>query len=226
MILALACQASAQESSSREEFWPEVNLYVKLNDKSRLLFLYSATRRDDLKTYAEGLVGAHIDIYALPILRFRLREHPDASRDKFLLFRIGLLFSRTPSTATSASTNEYTIKLENDARFPLPWGILLTERNRADLQLAHGEFNPRYRNRVQIERSLLVRGFDVRPYASAEVFYDWQYDKFDRFRFAAGLETVISRFLVIDGYYLRQNTTTSSPKVVNAVGLKVQIYVR
>ena len=71
-----------------------------------------------------------------------------------------------------------------------------------------------------------VRHFDVRPYGSAEVFYDWQYDKFDRVRFAAGVEVSVWRFLVIDGYYLRQHTTTSSPRFVNAMGLKMHIYLR
>jgi hypothetical protein len=219
-----SCAALAQESSSRQEFWPEVDLYVNLNKKSRLFFTYSATREDDLKTYADGLVGAHIDFYMLPLLRFKLREHPDASRDKLLMFRIGYLFTRTPSD--TSGPNEHTIKLETDARFPLPWDLLLTDRNRGDLQFVNGMFKPRYRNRLQIERSFLVRHVDLRPYGNAEVFYDLQYDKFNRFRYEAGMEVSLSRYLVIDGYYVRQNDTTSSPRFVNALGLKIQIYVR
>jgi len=216
----------AQESSSRQEFWPEVDLYLKLNQRSRLVFTYSATREDNLQTYAEGLSGAYMDYYALPWLRSKLRQHADASRDKFLMFRIGYLFSRTPSTIRSAAGNEHTIRLEATTRFPLPWGLLLTDRNRGDLQWVNGAPKPRYRNRAQMERSFLVRHFDVRPYGSAEVFYDWQYDKFDRVRFAAGVEVSVWRFLVIDGYYLRQHTTTSSPRFVNAMGLKMHIYLR
>ena len=42
------------------------------------------------------------------------------------------------------------------------------------------------------------------PYAYAEAFYDWRYDVWHRFRYAAGAEWELNRRVVLEGYYLRQ----------------------
>jgi hypothetical protein len=224
-FVCLAHPLGAETSSTRNEFWPEFDAFVNLNDTSRLSFLYSAIRENDLNTYAEGEVGVHFDYYARPIFRAKVLDHPDAARDKLLMFRIGYLYSRSPGTGGSSSA-EHIPTIAMTVRATLPWGINLSERNRGDLKFAKGLFTPTYRNRLQLEKSLRTGRIGLIPYASAEAFYDTRYDKFNQFRYTAGMEWILARFLVIKSYFSRQRTTTSSPEFVNGLGITVQFYLR
>jgi Protein of unknown function (DUF2490) len=215
----------AQSSNTREEFWPELDAYVRLNEKSRLFFQYSATREKDLMTKADGQIGGFLDVYMLPVFRRRLREDPDASRDKFLMFRVGYAYSPTPSGSSTPST-EHIPTIAATGRAPLPWGSILSDRNRGDLRFVNGVFTPRYRNRLRIERTVKQGRFLLTPYIDAEVFYDWRYDAFNEFRYSAGMNWSVARFLAVEGYYTRERDTKSSPEYVNAAGVKVQFYFR
>jgi len=66
--LLLLCSASLRAQDTSNEFWPEFNVFLKLNEKSRLFFLYSATKLDARQTYSDGSFGAHLDLYAVPLL--------------------------------------------------------------------------------------------------------------------------------------------------------------
>ncbi len=217
---------SAATSETRSEFWPELDTYVGLTDNSRLFFQYTATREDELRTYADGQVAAFFDFYLLPLLGDNLREHPDASRRKVLTFRVGYAYSRTPSTDAKPASSDHIPTLEATARLPLPWGVHLTDRNRGDLRFMNGAFIPRYRNTLRFERIFKAGRSHFTPYADAEVFYDCRYDNFNVVRYSAGMEWAPIRLVTVDTYYTRQRDTTSSPEYVNALGLKLQFYLR
>ena len=53
-LLLLFFADQVQADDARTEFWPEVDVYYKLNEKSRLYFVYSATKLDDRQTYSDG----------------------------------------------------------------------------------------------------------------------------------------------------------------------------
>jgi len=46
-----------------------------------------------------------------------------------------------------------------------------------------------------LERTFKVGRLDVPPYAHAEAFYDWKFNKFHRFRYAAGAEVSLGQLL-------------------------------
>lgn len=212
----------AQPHDTPEEFWPELDVFWKLNNKSRLFFLYGATKQDNRTTYADGTLGLHIDYFGLRSLRPRL-VHPDKSRDQLAMFRAGYLYTRIPTGDGKIST-EHMPTFEAHGRMPLPWGLLTTDRNRWDLRFVDGVFTPRYRNRLKVERSVKKGWLELTPYAHAEAFYDWRWDKFHRFRYAAGVEWTLTSMFVFESYYLRQRDTTSSTPHVNAIGAALQIY--
>jgi hypothetical protein len=87
-LLPILCAARLPAQDTRNEFWPEWDVYLKLNEKSRLFFLYSATKLDQRATYADGSLGGHLDFYTLPLLGRRLlQQHTDVARSKsFMLF--------------------------------------------------------------------------------------------------------------------------------------------
>ena len=84
-LLALASNTNGQDSDSTTEFWPEINIFINLNEKSRIFILGTATKQENLGTYADGQAGVYFDFWTLPALRMRLRSHADASRSKLLL---------------------------------------------------------------------------------------------------------------------------------------------
>src|ERR1044072_7677374 len=61
VLIGLTITARSQESNSRKEFWPEVDVYSPLNQKVRLFFLFTTTKSEETKSNLEGQFGAHID---------------------------------------------------------------------------------------------------------------------------------------------------------------------
>ena len=55
--------------------------------------------------------------------------------------------------------------IEASPRFPLPWKIVLTDRNRGDLRMIAGDFSWRYRNRLSVERAVFIHSYAFTPYA-------------------------------------------------------------
>jgi len=225
MLSLLPAAGDAQSSDTRQEFWPRIELYVNLNEQSRFFLKYSATRANHLDDDADGQVGGYFDFYLAPLVRRRLRELPDASRDKFLMFRVGYLYSTTPAGSSKPST-QHIPTLETDPRAPLPWGLLLTDRNRLEFRIVNGAYEPRYRNRLRFERAFRTGRFALTPYVDAEALYSWKYHAFNQLRYTAGLEWTLAHFLVLEGYFTRKRDTRSPPEYVNALGATVQLHLR
>jgi len=215
--------AFAQPTSEANELWPELDAYVHLNEKSRLLVLYSSTRKDDLDTRATWSAGGFVDLYFHRIISHNDRQHPDSARKRVLLFRAGYIFSPTPAGAPKPA-NQHIPTLLADTRFSIPGKLLLAERNRFDLRIINGDFIPRYRNRLTLERPFKTGPFELAPYLQTEVTYDWKYDAFNRVRYTAGVDWTATRIVVLESYYTRQRDTRSSPHDVNALGLTLQLH--
>jgi hypothetical protein len=224
MLSAVTIPAAAQTSDSTNEFWPEFDFYINLNEKSRIFLMYTATKQQDLNAYADGQVGAYYDYWAGRGLRKRLIQSMDPSRSKAFLFRAGYLFAR-PKNGSSAAT-ENMVTGEVTARAHLSTSLLLSDRSRIDLRWLNGDPAHRYRNRLKLEDTFDIGRFQLTPYAYAEVFYAFDERKWTRVRYAAGAEWNITKRIVLEGYYLRQNTWGSVPQFVNALGVAVQFYFR
>ena len=74
----MVCIANA---SSRNEVWPEIDLFHQINDTYRMHLLSAFVNGRD-STYSDGQVGVHLDIGMLPIIRKRLL--PDANLYRYL----------------------------------------------------------------------------------------------------------------------------------------------
>jgi hypothetical protein len=224
-VCLFASTAMAQDASN--EFWPEIDTFVKLNENSRLFFLSSVTRVKE-QGYSDGGLGVHLDVFANPLLRTRMERatrRADIARHKFIQLRIGYLYSRS-SKSSSSQFSEHTPTLEVSHRYYFPKNVLITNRVRGDFRFLDGVFTPRLRDRVKLERSIHFRRTALTPYIHAEAFYDWRYDVWHRFRYSAGAEWELNRRVVLEGYFLRQRDNRSSTKYVNAVGVALQFYIR
>ena len=225
LLAASLSGALDAQSTTANELWPELNLYVGMNAHTRFFFQYTATRENNLDTYADGQVGGYFDFFMAP-LRYRLPAHPDRSRDKLLMFRIGYVYYKSPASGSKAASVSQIPTIEATSKFRLPGDMLLSDRNRGDLRITNSAWNPRFRNRLKLERTFKAARFQLTPYFQTEVFYEWKYDRFDEFRYQPGMEWSIAHFLLLDVYYTRQHTTESSPNLVNALGAKLEFFVR
>jgi hypothetical protein len=224
LLLSSGLTSSGQTSDVTSEFWPEINIFINLNEKSRIYGLITATKQESLGAYADGQTGLYFDFWTLPALRRRLRSQVDASRSKLLLLRTGYLLSR-PKNNSGAAT-EHMLTSEGSGRAHLPAALLLSDRNRIDLRWLNGDFNWRYRNRLKLERTFHTQRFELTPYGHAEVFYSPKGSKWTRLRYAAGMEWAVTRRIVLEGYFLRQNDWGNVPQFVNATGFVTQFYFR
>lgn len=223
LVLAFTATAAAQTSDVTNEVWPEFDFFIKLNEKSRIYALYSATKQENLETYADGQTGVNIDFYAVRGFRKHVINYLDPSRSKMLMVRAGYLVTRPKNN--SGTSTEHMATFEATGRGHLSGGFLLSDRNRVDFRWVAGVPKHRYRNRLKLEKTFDVGRFQVTPYAHAELFRDFNEGKWSRFRYAVGGEWNLTKHIVFEAYYLRQNTWASVPQFVNATGIAIQFYI-
>ena len=132
IILFSYLQLSAQDSTgTREEGWPEINVYYNFTDRWRLFAMYSLTK---IRTsdYTDGATGLYLDYFANKSLRERTNLISiDSSKGYNLWLRVGYYYSTTPKSSSNP-VKEHTVATEAHSRFHLPMVTLLTLRNRFD----------------------------------------------------------------------------------------------
>jgi hypothetical protein len=221
LAFLLAAPLSAQEDSTRWEWWPEVDAYVNLNEQFRLYLLATAAR-NRAEDFGEGMLGAHVDLFLKPIGRPWLLRTPDVVKRHYLTFRAGYRFAWDLSD--SSQYQEHRGVLEATLRYLPVARLVLIDRNRLDLRDVNGERSWRYRNRSRLERDIPLGSRVATPYLMAEFFYDSRYDEWNRQRYFVGIEWPIGTMSVLDSYYCRQDDSRSSVAHVNAVGLALNLY--
>ena len=208
----------AHAQSSQGEWSPEIDTYVKLNSYMRLMFV--ASRSTDGSTYDSFQFGPNLDITFKPILRNRVRSN-DSSKLQYVTFRVGYQY-----LDNVGKPNENRVVLQLTPRVPLPWSLLLSDRNRADLRVISGNFSWRYRNRLTLERTFKIKPVWLTPYAQGEIFYDSRYAAWTRNSYEFGLTFPVRRRIELAPYYQRENDSRSSPPHTNIVGLTMSLYFR
>jgi hypothetical protein len=94
---------------------------------------------------------------------------------------------------------------------PFPAGILITDRNRADLDWKNGSFPWRYRNKLTLERSVSIRSYHLIPYIAAEPFYESQYKKWSTTDLYAGSLFPVGKHVEFNPYFEFENDTGKKP---------------
>ena len=163
-----------------------------------------------------------MEFYVKPLIRLRditLFDLDDA-KARPLVLTGGY---RYLSSATSPSTNRMTVA--TTSHLPIKATLLLTDRNRADLDWSNGSFKWRYRNMLSLERTLPIRSYHLIPYASAEFYYESQYRKWSTTELYAGSIFPLGKHVQLKPYYEHQNNTGKRPnKQLHGLGLTLNIY--
>jgi hypothetical protein len=208
--------ASAQES----EFLPELDFYLKLDPSVRLRVQAANTREGGDPT--QLTLGPDMDLYVKPLVKLKdiTAFDLDDSKSRPLVFSAGYRYLTAPD---SPSTNR--MILTATSHFPLTLRLLLSDRNRSDLDWSDGKFNWRYRNKLEIERSVRIRSYHPSPYSSVEVYYESQYQKWSTTEIYAGCLFPIKKHFELDAYYEHQNNTGKAPnRQLHGIGATLNIY--
>jgi Protein of unknown function (DUF2490) len=221
VLLMLLCGTGRAESSQETEFLPEVDAYLKLNQDIRVSFQAKDTREGGDSTQAA--IGPSMEFYLKPLIRLKkiTTFDLDDAKSRPLVLTAGYSFLSSPN---SPSTNR--VLVAATSHLPVKAQLLLTDRNRADLDWSDGAFTWRYRNRLSLQRTFAIHSYHLLPYASAEVYYESQYSKVSTTELYAGTNLPMGKHLDLDPYYEHQNNTGKKPnKQVNALGLTLNIYI-
>ncbi|MGA7915641.1 MAG: DUF2490 domain-containing protein [Candidatus Acidiferrales bacterium] len=221
LLLLLACSCSpAFAQASTTEFLPEIDANFKLNSYIRFVAQAKETREGGDPTQAE--VGPSIEFYLKPLLKLKritLFDLDDA-KSRPLVLAVGYRVVPSPGKPTIN-------RMEPVVTFhiPITARILISDRNRGDLDWSNGKFTWRYRNRLTAERRLTIKNYHPAPYLSAEVFYQSQYAKWSSTNFYAGCLLPVGKHVEFDPYYEHENNTGKSPNSqVNAVGVVLSLF--
>jgi hypothetical protein len=215
-VVLLGLHGSAQT----DQLLPEVDAYYKLNPDLGIWFQAKEAREGGDPVSAE--VGPSLDFYLKPWIKLKdtTAFDLDDSKTRPLILSVGYRYLPSPD-APSEDRFEPVFTFN----FPLKGKILLSDRNRADLNWRNGGFSWRYRNRVEFERTWRIHSYHLSPYASAEFFYQSQYEKWSDTAIYAGCLLPINKHVQFTPYYEHQNNTGTSPNhQLNQLGLVLTLY--
>ena len=200
---------------------PEIDTNVKLSSGLRVSFQAKETREGGQPEQAE--IGPSLDFYLKPLIRLKdVTEFDlDDAKTRPLVLSVGYRYMPQANDAAAINRMEPVVNFH----FPLPARFLLSDKNRGDLDWQNGSFSWRYRNRVQIEKTLAIGSYHPAPYASAEFFYDSRYGKWSDTAIYAGCSFPIGKHSEFQPYYEHQNNTGKSPnQQLNQLGLILNLY--
>jgi Protein of unknown function (DUF2490) len=209
-------------SAQTFQFLPEAGTYVKLGKNVRFVFQAKRTRENGSPIEAE--FGPSIDVYWRPLKKLTeiATLELDDSKSRMILLSAGYRYLR-PRDAPP--TNR--VLLVATPRLPFKSGILISDRNRGELNFSNGDLTWRYRNRLMVERTFRKASYHPTPYAAVEVYYDSRFHKWSSTVVDIGCIFPIKKRAEIDAYYEHQNNTgRSSNQQINALGLILNLYFR
>ena len=220
----LAAGSAGAQNSSRE-FWPEMDIWLRLSPAWRLSMYVPFSQNLETK-YREGSVVAQAD-YAWGKTKYhrRLMDESRAQQMRAFMLRSGYLSARSLGDNGEAYT-ENTVLAELHVRTPLKGNALWTQRLRADLRWLgdDAEFSQRLRYRVMLEKEYTPGGTSIVPYVNAEPFYDTRYDTINRLRLIGGATIGLTHRFAIEANWTYQHDTKSSVTYTNALNVILHVF--
>ena len=217
VLLVTCCEFT---NAQQTELLPEVDLYLKLDSSIRLRVQAANTREGGDPT--QFTIGPDLELYVKPLIKLEKVAAFDLDDAKLrpLVFAVGYRYLAAPG---SPLTNR--MVLTATSHFPAKPGLLLSDRNRSDLDWSDGKFKWRYRNKFEVEKPWVIRSYHPAPYSSVEVYYESQYEKWSTTEIEVGCLFPIRKRFEFDPYYQHQNNTGKRPNSqLHGIGLTLNIY--
>jgi hypothetical protein len=228
---ALSCGALPAAAETSTQFWPELDVYVPLGERTRLFLMAKAIRGEQVQVAPGAFArqsmqaSANLDVTLAPLFRPDL-EKGDWQRNRYLWMRIGYLYGR--SLGESEETNPFRERRGifelNAHTTPLAAGLEYAGRFQWEARDVNDADSDRYRVRLQVEKPLRYEGHTVVPFVNAEAFYDTRYDAWTRERYQIGAEFQLSTSWRLEPALTYQTDSHSTPERINALDLTVKYH--
>jgi hypothetical protein len=206
--------------AQEDQFLPEIDAYLKVNPMVRAYFQAKDDREGG--DPAQATIGPSVQFYLKPLLKLKriAAFDLDDAKKRPLVLEIGYRYITAPDVAPKDR-----LLMAVTANFPTTAAILITDRNRADLDWKAGTFYWRYRNKLTVERTFAVHSYHLIPYVAAEPFYESQYGKWSTTSLYAGCFLPVGKHVQLSPYYEHDNNTGKHPnEQVNSAGLQLNLY--
>jgi hypothetical protein len=199
LVLAAGGQARAQGTpffgpDKGFEIQPEIDVFYHLQDGVRLLL-----QAQDNAIPSEGnntlAVGGFVDWFVAPALRDLIS--PDKALTHALNLLLGVRYRGTLAEGTVGPAQSVAIRFEATPRFFVPWSILLSNRNRFQVNWNLGgndSVTYIYRGRLQAQREFEVGDVGLTPFVNVEFVWQSPPTMWNQFRMEAGLQTSVHWF--------------------------------
>jgi hypothetical protein len=202
------------------QFLPEIDTSLSLNSLMRASFQAKQTREGGDPTQAQ--IGPSVDFFLKPWVKLKnvTAFDLDDTEKRALVFSVGYRILPSPDASTV-----HRLLLVATSNYPLKWGLLLSDRNRADNDWVNGAYDWRYRNRLSLQKSIAIHSYHPKVYLRAEEFYESKYQKWSTTALYVGAIFPIQSHLELSPYYDHQNNTGKKPnEQLNQVGLIANFY--
>lgn len=197
---------STEGSVADAQLWNEVQALIQLNPRVSL-YLFGTLR------FGSGLT-MFVDEHAGVGVNLTLGKH----------FMFQPVYRRiTANPLSNRAVGEHRFPIDFTAEVPLKAGWRLLDRNRTELRIVEGDFSVRYRNRLQVERTLLLGKHPLTPYFAGEIFYNSRTRAWNRSRLNLGARLPISNHLGLDLYYMYQYDDRSAPNNLHTAAIRFNI---
>lgn len=178
---------TAQNSSF--EFWPETDIWFRINPSWRLSAFIPAANYNDSHHYdLNAYLQADYAWGKTKHLHYgRLFNENRAAHMKAWMARVGLMKGWSLGE-NAGSYKEKTLLAEIHRRMPLGEKFLVSQRIRTELRWLgdDSDFSYRLRYRVMVEKEFSPGKFSWVPYINVEPFWDSRYSSFNRVRIIGG----------------------------------------
>ena len=220
MIICAQSFAQSQASGTYGELRPELETHFQLRDNVRLLGFFESENGVDFD-YRQLDTGLRLGYQRKEITKPHL-QNIDPDKEYTLLLGGGYEYLNTDQLGKTKYENR--MMLAGTVGFRPLSPLLIRDRNRVEFRWDNGVYSTRYRNQLTVEYDILIHRFRLTPYAAAEVYYDGAHHSWDEEDYSAGVQWPYKRVLMLDTYYLRQNSSDSLPEYVNVFGVKLNFY--
>ena len=188
------------------QFLPEVDTY--LAPDSRFRFYLEAKDDRDGGDSQQFTFGPSVQLFLRPLIQLKdaTRFDLDDAKSRPLILESGYRSITAPNTPIEDRALEAVT-----FRLPPLASIVISDRNRADLDWKAGSFTWRYRNKLTVERTFSIRTHHFIPYVAAEPFYESQYKKWSTTDLYVGCLLPLGKHVELNPYYEFENDTGKSP---------------
>ncbi len=203
------------------QFLPELDVYRGVTHSTNFWFQAKETREDGAPTQAE--IGPSFNVSAKPLLKLRDATAFDLDESKRRLWVLSVGYRYLPSPG---NPTENRILLMATANVPFKWKVLVSDRNRLEVNFLSGNATWRYRNRLTLQKTIAIASsYHPSLNASVEAFYNSRFGKWSDTAIYAGGIFPIGKRVQLEPYYEHQNNTGSSPnRQTNALGVVLNLF--